>query len=292
MTEATTAETSPRRLPWEPSSRRCANCEKLLRGPFCHDCGQPAHDFERSVWSLLGDAFHTLFNTDNRLFQTLPDLVVRPARLTRNFIAGHRQAQTPPFRLFLVCVLLAFFAGGFREFVQPAGPWYVADYRGEPAPALPAGPSAAPESFAKWFNPRLAHAVSHQREFAMALTGWLDRIAVVLLPISTLLLGALFFSRRRTFLFDHAIFSMHSLSLMGLLFAGITLLSMVATLRGLAALLALAAPAHLFFHLRGVYGSSVVGTFARMFLLLVFSAAAVTALLLGAMLLELNGMVV
>jgi hypothetical protein len=133
MTEATTAETSPRRLPWEPSSRRCANCEKLLRGPFCHDCGQPAHDFERSFWSLLGDAFHTLFNTDNRLFQTLPDLVVRPARLTRNFIAGHRQAQTPPFRLLLVCVLLAFFAGGFREFVQPAGPWYVADYRGEPA---------------------------------------------------------------------------------------------------------------------------------------------------------------
>ena len=107
---------------------------------------------------------------------------------------------------------------------------------------LPAGQGLISGSIAAWFNPRLIYAVSHQREFAISVSGWMERIAIAFLPISTLLLGALCFSRPRTLLFDHAIFSMHSLSFMGLLFAGVTLLSMVGSLRGLAAAASLAAP--------------------------------------------------
>jgi hypothetical protein len=69
-----------------------------------------------------------------------------------------------------------------------------------------------------------------------------------------------------------------------------TLMSIADPLRGLAPPLALAAPTHLFFHLRGVYGASVLGTLARMLLLFVASAIAIGALLLGVAALGLSGM--
>ncbi len=52
----------------------------------------------------------------------------------------------------------------------------------------------------------------------------------------------------------------------------------------------LAAPVHLFVHLRGVYGVSVSGTLVRKLLLFIFSAAAIVLLLLGVAGLGLSGM--
>jgi hypothetical protein len=273
----------------EPAAA-CANCGATLVGGFCHLCGQPAHDFERSVGALLHEAFHDLFHADGRIVHTVPDLIFRPARLTRAYLAGHRYAQTPPLRLFLIAILAFFLAGGVRQYVQPAGAWYRADSPTASVPTLSPGSSPISRSFAAWLNPHLTAAVTHQREFALAVDGWLHQIAVLFLPISTLLLGALFFSRRKTFMFDHAIFSMHSLAFMALLFTLVTLLSLVAPLRGLVVAMFLLAPIHLFVHLRGVYRAGAFGTLARMALLFVFSLAGVALLFLGVLALELNGM--
>jgi hypothetical protein len=48
-----------------------------------------------------------------------------------------------------------------------------------------------------------------------------------------------------------------------------------------ARLLFLAAPVHLFVHMRGTYGSSVIGTLIRMLLLLLLSIIGFGALLMG-----------
>ena len=53
-----------------------------------------------------------VFELDSRLWRTLPDLVLHPARLTRRYLDGHRVAQIPPFRLFLIVVVLVFLAAG------------------------------------------------------------------------------------------------------------------------------------------------------------------------------------
>ena len=81
---------------------------------------------------------------------------------------------------------------------------------------------------------------------------------------------------------------MHSLAFMGLLFTLITLLSLLPPLRGWIDWLALAAPIHLFRHMRGFYRTRRLGTLARMFLLFLFSAVALTLLMAGAFALELN----
>ncbi len=273
-----------------PPTPCCANCGVLLVGLYCHGCGQSAEDFERSLGSLLGETVESLFHADGRLLHTLPPLVFRPASLTREYLAGRRTSQTPPLRLFLVVILLFFIAGDLREIVQPAGEWFRKDSPTESVPTLTPGDTQASRAFTAWLNPRMRSAVTHQHEFGVAVAGWLHRIAIIFLPISTLLLGVLFISRPRTFLYDHAIFSMHSLSFMALLFTAVTLLGLVGPLRGFAVALVLLAPTHLFFHMRGVYGSSSLGTLARMALMLVFSVLAMVLLLVGVVGLELNGM--
>ena len=188
-------------------------------------------------------------------------------------------------------VLLFFLAGSLSEMLHPFGPLLKLDAPAETMPLLSPGGSPIPRALAAWVDPRLNFAAAHQREFGLAAEAWLHRLAILLLPISTLLLGVLFYTRRRRiFLFDHAVFSMHSLSFMGLLFTLMTLMSLVAPLRGLAPPLALAAPTHLFFHLRGVYGASVLGTLARMLALCAVSVVAIGVLLLGVVGLGLSGM--
>jgi hypothetical protein len=210
--------------------------------------------------------------------------------LTREYLAGHRAAQTPPLRLFLVAIVVFFLAGSLREMAHPMPPLFQKDSPTETTPTFSPGSSEAARAFAAWLNPHLTAAVTHQREFGAAVEGWLHRIAIAFLPVSTLLLGLLFVFQRRFLLFDHAIFSMHSLAFMALLFSVVTLLSITPPLRGLAGPLVLAAPIHLFAHMRGTYGVSIIGTLIRMLLLFVLSAAAMVLLLLGVVGLELNGM--
>lgn len=258
----------------------CANCETLLAGPYCHACGQFAEDFERTIKSLVVELFENLFHADGRLFRTVPRLILRPASLTRDYLAGRRAYQIPPLRLFLVVVIVFFLAGSLRGLVEPdrisppAHPGRIPSY------AL-AGVNPAVRSVAGWAVPKANYALAHPREFIMQLDGWLHRVAIAFLPISAAILGLLFVFNRRFFIFDHAIFSMHSLSFQGLLFTLITLLGMWSSLRSVAGLLVFAAPAHLFIHMRGVYGTSIVGTLIRMFLLGLLSAIALGVLMVG-----------
>jgi len=109
-----------------------------------------------------------------------------------------------------------------------------------------------------------------------------------MLPISALLLSLLFVFQRKFYLFDHTIFSLHSLSAMGV---AITLSMGLSTLVGDDAfILVFAAPVHLFVHMRGVYKTSVFGTLVRMVLLFLGSLIAAVLLIVGLVATGLNGM--
>src|ERR1700722_10659758 len=100
-----------------PLGAPCPNCATPLAGPWCHACGQSSDDHHRSLLRLTAEAIGGLIDIDSRLWRTLPDLCLRPARLTRAYLDGHRIGQIPPFRLFLIAVVLVFLAAG----VEPQG---------------------------------------------------------------------------------------------------------------------------------------------------------------------------
>ncbi|HYF23133.1 MAG TPA: DUF3667 domain-containing protein [Caulobacteraceae bacterium] len=293
-----------------PPGTPCANCETALQGPYCHACGQVAEDFHKSIWKLFVESIESFFHFDGRLWKTLPDLTLRPGRLTRSYLDGKRASQIPPFRLFLVILLIVFFVGhqtssGKVEKAQASdGPTSVREQvrRGietdkeltpaEKAEALEAmnsvdrvlkidpvegapdmqasrrleiGDAKTASAIQHWMEERAKAIQEDPERFLLILEIWAHRVAVLALPVSALLLTLLFVFQRRFFVFDHLVFSMHSLSFQLLLLTTILLVS--ALVGPVAWWLLLAMPVHLFAHMRGVYATGVFGTVLRMTLL-------------------------
>jgi len=261
-----------------PIGAPCPNCETPLAGPWCHACGQSSEDFHRSLRKLAAEAFGGLIDIDGRIWRTLPDLCLRPARLTRRYLEGHRTPQVPPFRLFLIVIVLVFLVAGLRPHDKAS---VKLDGRGGEVRAdttvfriVPVGSDAA----AAWVTSRLNQVAKNPDAFEATLMEWAQRLAVLALPMSAALLGLMFFWRRGVYMFDHLIFSMHSLSFQGLLFS----LAMVGSLlTQWFDLLLLAAPVHLFAHLRGVYAVGVFGALWRMAVLFVGTCAILLLALSG-----------
>jgi hypothetical protein len=287
--EAVTADTVAGELRREakhslPIGTPCPNCATPLAGAWCHACGQRAEKYDRSITHLIAEAFEGLTHLDGRVWQTLPRLVLRPGQLTRDYLDGHRAAQIPPFRLFLV-VLLIVFATGSLNFernhvnfkVAPASslltkdPGAAADFA-KAADAMRATPRG------KWLMDHGEAALKNPEAFTRSMEAWAHQFAILMLPIAALMLTVLFAFKKGVYDFDHLIFSMHSLAFQGLLLSAVFLLDLATSW---ADALVLLAPVHLFFHMRRTYRISGFGTLVRMFLLFNASLAAFAVLMVG-----------
>jgi len=294
-----------------PPGTPCPNCATPLEGPWCHTCGQFGEDFHRSAKKLFLESLRDLLDVDNRLWRTLPDLITRPGRLTRSYLDGHRAPQVPPLRLFLVVLVVLFLIGLSRSpMVIPASPIPV-DRAGQEAALkrLESDKRIPPDERqqilaeikggdARLYNrspiikrlvERINYALTHQKEFWQSIQNWAERFAVLMLPLSALLLSILFVFQRRFFLFDHIVFSMHSLSFLCLLLSATILVNRYSPV-AVGGFPLLAAPVHLFAHLRGVYASSIAGTLIRMALLLVGSIVGFAFIVIGLIWVALSAM--
>jgi hypothetical protein len=92
----------------------CLNCGTPLDGRFCHACGQPAH-VHRTLGHVFEEFLHGVLHFDTKAWRTLPLLVFRPGKLTREYVHGKRARYVAPFATFLFTVFLMFFVFGFME---------------------------------------------------------------------------------------------------------------------------------------------------------------------------------
>ena len=99
-----------RRKIQRPSITHCENCGAQLQGHWCAKCGQPAIDYRRSFRHVIADLLNEFLNWDSKFFATIGLLLVRPWKLTNEFLAGHRVRYVHPLRLYLLASILFFFA--------------------------------------------------------------------------------------------------------------------------------------------------------------------------------------
>ena len=99
-----------RRKIQRPAITHCENCGAELQGHWCAKCGQPAIDYRRSFRHVIADLLNEFLNWDSKFFTTIGLLVVRPWKLTNQFLAGHRVRYVHPLRLYLLASILFFFA--------------------------------------------------------------------------------------------------------------------------------------------------------------------------------------
>ena len=87
----------------------CENCGAQLEGHWCGQCGQAAVDYRRSFRHVAVDVLDSFLNWDSKFFTTIALLIVKPWRLTNEFLAGKRVRYVNPLRLYLLASILFFF---------------------------------------------------------------------------------------------------------------------------------------------------------------------------------------
>ena len=291
----------------------CQNCGAPLAGNYCQSCGQPAH-VHRSMAHIFEEVLHGILHFDHKLWRTLPALILRPGKLTREYIAGKRHSYVSPLALLLFLIVAMFFVfsltmkdpvTGLKGSYKSRDELVLEIYETKETLnklTLPQEKQAASlpdedlgstqkklsklETALEEENQRLAKEEKEQlktgaenkkpsSEYDITQVRWIKKIldrseknqdltfyklkanaaklAFLLMPISLPFLWLLFVFKRRYNLFDHAVFSLYSLSFMSILLMCMALLAKL-NLTAIAGLLfAFVPPVHMFVQLRDAY---------------------------------------
>jgi len=85
-----------------PIVQHCRNCQAPLpeHSKYCPQCSQRNHDGKLTFREMMAESIGTLFNLDNRIFNTLRAMLV-PGKLTTNYFEGKQIRYYHPVRLFI-----------------------------------------------------------------------------------------------------------------------------------------------------------------------------------------------
>jgi hypothetical protein len=104
----------------QPGHGACLNCGAALDGPYCAQCGQAAHT-HRSFAAIGHDLAHGVLHLEGKIFTTLPELALRPGKLTRRYVHGERAKFVSPFALFLFSAFLMYAVFSLTSHHGPEG---------------------------------------------------------------------------------------------------------------------------------------------------------------------------
>ncbi|WP_224489606.1 DUF3667 domain-containing protein [Robertkochia flava] len=109
----------PARKQFKYRSNRCRNCDHPLdlSDKYCPNCGQINSVKKLSLRDLFDEFFGNLVNYDSRLRQTLKALLLKPGKITREYINGKHASYTNPFRFLLsLCIIYFLMLGSSSDF--------------------------------------------------------------------------------------------------------------------------------------------------------------------------------
>jgi hypothetical protein len=283
----------------------CLNCDARLHGRYCHACGQSSDDHHRSIVHLMWEAVEGFTHLDGRLAKTLPALLFRPGRLARDHIEGRRMRHVPPFRLFLITLLVFMFAAetvvkGAHTHTQSAETkkvlqsyqvggqkvvvLHAADTT-EIKDAVARGDIRSP--FGRWLEAHIGRAASNREFYLMLVFEWAHRLAILMLPILAGLLTLLYAYKRQFYVYDHLVVSMQYLSFCFLLWAVMWVLP--SPVQGWLMLPAIAwTPFNLYLILRTAYGSGRIGAGVKALFVWTATVVGFGALTVGLLVFALN----
>lgn len=202
----------------------CGNCGEILRGAYCHACGQKRlADGDRRLGHLLGQAVAAASDLDSRFWRSLRALLFQPGRLSREYLAGRRRAWMTPVSLFLLANVLYFIAPALTDFNLPlqsqlhqphsalTRPWVVERVAARDR-ALQERRAAAPEAARASLPARYALA-DYGRDYD-AQAGNVGK-ALIAVHIPVLALGLMLaFRRRGLYYAEHLVVATHQFTFM------------------------------------------------------------------------------
>ncbi|MGB3149061.1 MAG: DUF3667 domain-containing protein [Maribacter sp.] len=92
----------------------CLNCGHPLEisDKYCPICSQANSTKKPTIKDFFEEFFSNIISYDSKLFKTLAALLLRPGRITKDYIAGKRVSYTNPFRFLLSLAIIYFLLMG------------------------------------------------------------------------------------------------------------------------------------------------------------------------------------
>jgi hypothetical protein len=221
-----------------PGTRRCGNCDSILTGPYCAQCGQHAHASARNLAAVFHDGWHDITHLDGRLWRTLWLLLGKPGRLTADYFQERRARYLPPVRLYLVLSLVFFSLGLARGLPEPAiGSTHAPVVAGDisvntinlgtalPCERIQLGGLAMLERAARAACSRAS--ADRGNAFFRTLTGNIPRMMFVFLPLVAGVMALLYWRPRRYYV-EHLVFLLHNHAALFLCFVLLKLTDLLA----------------------------------------------------------------
>jgi hypothetical protein len=180
----------------EASIAQCLNCDAVLHGKFCSNCGQKVVEpsertFKHFVFQFLGSAFFL----ENNFLKNLWVLLIKPGQQSMDYIEGRRKRWMAPLSIFLLINLIYFFINPISDFSLSLSDQL--NYQLHSNVVLP------------WVNERLDNRQVSFSEYAIEYKRQSETLAktimIINVPISALFFMLWFYKKRILFI-DHFVF--------------------------------------------------------------------------------------
>jgi hypothetical protein len=208
-------------------------------GKYCASCGQKDQPVPPDFHHFFHDVAHEFLHLDGKIVHSLKMLLFRPGLLTNEYWEGHRAAQVPPLRLYLVASVVMFglillLPNVTRVPFEPTMKVTSTDYdNGAPHNIIElpverrkeiVGQLFSPDSRWLLFRDPLIKAVEDPKEFRHRLLGNASKTMFVMLPLFALVTWLTFRRARRVYM-EHLVLALHIHSIVFLLFAACAVIS-------------------------------------------------------------------
>jgi ABC-type multidrug transport system permease subunit len=99
---------------------KCQNCQReiSLEDNFCPTCGQVNDTQRLSIKHYLSEYLSGFFEFDNRFLRTVVPLLIKPGKVSKDYVNGRRIYYANPFQLYLHITILFFLTVGVFQTID------------------------------------------------------------------------------------------------------------------------------------------------------------------------------
>ncbi|MDG1040852.1 MAG: DUF3667 domain-containing protein [Polaribacter sp.] len=95
----------------------CFNCGHPFYGneKYCPECGQANKNKRITFGNFLHEVFNGFISWDSKFWTTFIPLIIKPGKVSRDYVEGKRQRYANPFRFYLSISVIFFLTLGFTD---------------------------------------------------------------------------------------------------------------------------------------------------------------------------------
>jgi hypothetical protein len=234
----------------------CPNCDAVVHGPFCAQCGQETVNEMPTLREFAHQYLHHYVAAEGKLLPTVKLLLLKPGQLTLEYLEGRRRRYVMPLPLYVTFSFLFFLLLSWSGAITPNHLMYVdnqpAAHPTQVLTALAASEADPDEKRVLDFTASVMSVLEQPDKFAEFSEHLLHRLpyaVFVLMPVFAAMCALVYRSRRQNYGM-HLLFTVH---LHAFIFA-VFLLCLLPGIRAYGAWAALAILVYLVAASKRVYG--------------------------------------